>query len=643
MPKPKRRSGQLRLNNKYSPHRERVVWEVPGIVARDIERLKEDFPQVLVEGKIDFEKLRTTLGQAIDKSPDRFTFSWAGKRNAVQILQMPTRATLIPVRGESINFDTTQNAFIEGDNLEVLKLLYKSYFGRVKMIYIDPPYNTGNDFVYPDNFADPLDTYLRISGQRSTEGNLLISNPETSGRFHSSWLTMMYPRLFLARQLLSDDGAIFVSIDDHEVHNLREIMNEVFGEENFVATIVWQRRSTPENRKVFSVAHDYILLYAKQAEIFTLTRNLLPMTQEALDRYRNPDNDPRGPWLSVPAIAQTGHATPAQFYTLKTPSGKLLDPPTGCCWRYTKDKMFKEIEANNIWFGQKGDGVPRIKKFLSEGRQGLTPSTIWRPEEADTNEIGRKELIELFNGKNVFDAPKPVRLVENMLKIATQKDSSDIVLDFFAGSCTTAHAVMKLNADDGGNRRFVMVQLPEPTPLESDARKAGFVTIAEIGKERIRLASKAIEQKGTAKLLGGKPTEQDLSFMVFKLAESNHKPWKGVEERTPERYAGEMREHIDSLVKGWKEENVIYEVAVKEGFGLNSRIEPMKELKTKKTWRVSDPESDLSFLICLDDSIEPSVLKNLNLTKETLFVCRESAINDTVAANLALQCRLKTI
>ena len=618
-------------------------WEVGGVADEELQKLMELFPQVFVEGKVDFERLRATLGAAVDKSPDRFTFSWAGRRNAAQILQLPTRATLFLAKAESSEPDSTHNMFIEGDNLEVLKLLRKPYFGRVRMIYIDPPYNTGNDFIYPDNFADPLETYLQMTKQKSPEGNLLVSNPETSGRFHSSWLTMMYPRLFLAKQLLSDDGAIFVSIDDHEVHNLREVMNEIFGEENFVATIVWQRRSTPENRKVFSVAHDYVLLYAKNAETFALSRNLLPMTEEALSRYKNPDNDSRGPWLSVPAIAQTGHATKSQFYTLRTPSGKMLDPPTGCCWRYTREKMQKEIEAGNIWFGKKGDGVPRIKRFLTDARQGLTPSTIWLPEMAETNEIGRKELVKLFSGKNVFDAPKPVKLIKKMLEIATNRDSADIVLDFFAGSCTTAHAVMELNSEDGGNRRFMMVQLPEPTPTDSDARKAGYENIAEIGKQRIRLAAKSVREKGGAGLVEAKSGNRDLGFTVFKLGESNHRPWRGIGERSPEEFAREMKEHVDSLVKGWKEKDVMAEVALKEGFGLDSSTEVLNEYKENKVWQVKDSESNLSFLICLDDTVRASLLKHLNVSKDSLFFCRESAIDDTIAANLALQCRLKTI
>jgi adenine-specific DNA-methyltransferase len=621
-----------------------VTWEVPGIMEEGIERLRELYPQVFVEGEIDFEKLRTTLRGAIDKSPDRFTFSWAGRRDAVQILQMQTRATLVPSKAESLAYDSTRNLFLEGDNLEVMKLLYKPYFGRIRLAYIDPPYNTGNDFVYQDNYADPLESYLRISGQKSAEGNLLTSNPETSGRYHSAWLTMMYPRLFLARQLLREDGSIWISIDDTEEANLKQICNEIFGEENFVATFIWEKRTTRENRRVFSFNHDLVLCYARDKNLFQASRNLLPLSEEVLERYSNPDKDPRGDWQSVSLNAQAGHATPAQFYKIKTPSGRVLSPPPGRCWSVTEPRLQELIKDNRIWFGQDGDNVPRVKVFLSEADKGLTPQTLWTADEVGTNDSAKKALIDLFSGKSVYETPKPVQLMKRIITIATSPSEGDWIIDFFAGSCTTAHAVMEQNAEDGGNRRFMMIQLPEPTPKDSDARKAGFATIAEIGKERIRLAAKSVtSQHGSQLKVKETGFASDLGFKTFKLAESNHMQWKGVGERTPEKYAEEMKGHIDSLVKGWREENVICEVALKEGFGLDSKMELLKEYKENRVWRVKDSESDMSFQICLDEELNRSLLKRLDVDKESVFICRESAINDTSAANLALQCRLKTI
>ena len=580
--KPKRKSGQFRLNNRVSPPREKVTWEVPGLVESDTEKLKEIFPQVFVEGKVDFEKLRTALGEAIDKSPDRFTFSWAGKRNAVQLLQMQTSATLIPLRETSVDFDGTKNLFIEGENLEALKLLYKPYFGRVKMVYIDPPYNTGSDFVYHDDYADPLHSYLQMTGQKSAEGNLLTSKPETSGRFHSSWLSMIYPRLFLARQLLREDGCVWISIDDTEQANLKLVCNEIFGEENFVATFIWEKRTTRENRRVFSFNHDFILCYARNKDLFQASRNMLPLSEEVLARYSNPDNDPRGDWQSVSLNAQAGHATPAQFYEIKTPSGRILSPPPGRCWSVTKGRMEELIRDNRVWFGADGNNVPRIKVFLSEANKGLTPHTLWSAAEVGTNDSAKKALIELFSGKSVYDTPKPVELMRRIITISTSTTGGDLILDFFAGSCTTAHAVMEQNAIDSGDRHFVMVQIPEATPADSDARKEGFDTISAIGIARLSLAAESVKQQHGLKLKAKEiDSKLDLGFKVFRLAESNYKQWKGVSERTPEKYAEEMKDHIDSLVEGWKEENVAYEVSIKEGFSPNSKFEIAMDDKTR--------------------------------------------------------------
>lgn len=621
-----------------------VATASADFLAEQIARLRELFPEVLTEGKVDFDKLRATLGDLVDDGPERYTFTWAGKRDAIRLLQIPTRATLVPCHEESVDFDATEHLFIEGDNLEVLKLLYKPYFGRVKMIYIDPPYNTGHDFIYPDNYADPLATYLQLTGQQDAEGNLLTSNPETSGRYHSAWLSMMYPRLFLARQLLREDGAAWISIDDVEVSNLRTICNEVFGEENFVATFIWEKRITRENRRVFSFNHDFILCYARNKDLFQVSRNLLPLSEEVLKRYSNPDNDPRGDWQSVSLNAQAGHATLAQFYTITTPRGRKLEPPPGRCWSVTEERLQELIADSRVWFGPDGSNVPRLKVFLSESRRGLTPHTLWKAHEVGTNDSAKKALIELFTGKAVYDTPKPVGLIRRIVQVSSAPSEQDLILDFFAGSSATAQAVLQLNREDGGDRRFIMVQLPEPTPEDSPARRAGYETIADIGEERIRRVIAQMQQEREGQLsLETRETPEDLGFKVFKLAPSNYQLWRGLDEDTPDAYAEQMELFADPLVDGWKVENVIYEVALKEGYGLNFRIETVPAVPGNTIYRVTDPDKEQSFYICLDNALGLENLSALSLEKDHLFICRDVALDDEAAANLALQCRLKTI
>ena len=625
-------------------HGERVSRETPQIVEEQLARLKDIFPEVFSEGKVDFEKLRATLGDLVDDGPERYTFTWAGKRDAIRLLQAPTRATLVPCREESVDFDSTQHLFIEGDNLEVLKLLYKPYYGRVKMIYIDPPYNTGNDFIYPDNYADPLATYLQLTGQQDAEGNLLTSNPETSGRYHSAWLSMMYPRLFLARQLLREDGVVWISIDDVEVSSLRMICNEIFGEENFVATFIWEKRTTRENRRVFSFNHDFVVCYAASKDLFQASRNLLPFSEEALRRYSNPDNDLRGVWQSVSLNAQAGHGTPAQFYTIVTPGGRRIASPAGRCWSVTRSRLEELIADNRVWFGPGGNNVPRLKVFLSEARKGLTPHTLWWAEEVGTNDSAKKALIEIFKGKAVYDTPKPVGLVKRIVQISTSPLGQDVVLDFFAGSCATAEAVLELNGEDDGNRRFIMVQLPEPIAAGSPAREAGYDTITDIGEERIRRVIAKMKQANEGQLpLETRETPEDLGFKVFNLAPSNYRSWSGVDEDKPDAYAQQMGLFTDPLLDGWSAEDIIYEVVLKEGYGLNCRIEPVPSVEGNTVQQVSDPDKEQSFYICLDSDILLSSLTPLNLDKEDVFICRDVALDDEAAANLALQCRLKTI
>ncbi len=615
---------------------ETVERTSPDLVAEQTEQLKCMFPHVFSEGKVDFKKLRAALGDIVDTQPERYNFTWAGKRNATLLLQAPSYATLTPAEDESANFDTTQNLFLEGDNLEVLKLLYKSYSSRVKMIYIDPPYNTGNDFIYPDDFTDPLDTYLRVTRQKDANGNLLTSNPETSGRYHSAWLSMMYPRLFLARQLLREDGVIFVSIDDTEVHNLRMVLNEVFGEENFVTNLVWEKKYSPQNdARWFSDTHDHILVYARNKELWR--PHLLPRTEEANARYQNIDDDPRGPWKGSDLSVKSYSAK--YDYPIQTPSGRIVHPPESRCWAVPEEQFHRLVADNRIWFGPTGNNTPSLKRFLSEVQGGMVAKTLWPREEVGDNQEAKQELKAILSGVDiVFDTPKPVRLMKRMLQLATTRDEGALVLDFFAGSCSLAQAVAELNSEDDGNRRFIMVQLPEPT------NNPQYPTIADIGKERILrvFAKLRDEEKGKLGLTTRKEPE-DLGFRVFKLASSNYKQWKGMDASDPEAYAKQLDMFADPLVENWNPVSVLWEVAVKEGYGLNTSINQLESIKENTVWQVSDPDREQSFLICLDDQLQPVTLSALPLSKEQLFVCRNKALDDTKAANLALQCRLKKI
>lgn len=610
-----------------------VDKESPDLLKESVERLKELFPGIVSEGKIDLSRLRDIIGDEVDERPERYSFTWAGKRDAIRMLQAPSRATLVPTPEESVNFDQTNNIFIEGENLEVLKLLYKSYAGRVKMIYIDPPYNTGQDFIYPDNFADPLDTYLKLTGQKDSEGNLLTSNPETSGRFHSTWLSMLYPRLFYSRQLLCEQGLIFISIDDNEAYNLRVIMNEVFGEENFVGILIWKRRQNVDSRAKTGLSsdHEYLMIYRKNEE------SRLRGQEKDLTKYSNPDNDPRGPWMSAD---MTGLATKEQrpnlHYNLKNPDTGIEYPCPENGWRYSQSTMKRLIEDNRVIWPSLSSGRPRLKKFLND----LTAEFTGLSSILQTvfNTQGTRELKDLFNGKEVMDFPKPVDLLKIVIQQGSIPENEDIILDFFAGSCTTAHAVLDLNREDGGNRRFIMIQLPEPTNNKE------LPTIADIGKERIRRVIKKFKKEKQPKLDFKKnPAIEDLGFKVFKLTESNYKPWKGVEKRNGKDYSETMEMFTDPLAKGWKLVNVIYEVALKEGYSLNIKIDELKGVKANRVYKVTDPEKGQSFMICLDNDLKQASVKVLNLKKDDLFICRDAALTDELAANLALQCKLKNI
>ena len=453
----------------------------------------------------------------MEDAPEAYEFNWVGKQAARAEVLKPIKKTLRPVKEDSVDWDNTQNIYIEGDNLEVLKLLQKSYLGKVKMIYIDPPYNTGNDFVYHDDFAMSADEYAEASGSVDELGNKYIKNMDSNGRFHSDWCSMIYPRLMAARTLLTEDGVIFISIDDNEQKDLKNLCDEVFGCNNFLAQVVWERAYSPINlMKHFSPSHDYILCYAKNID--NAICHGIGRSDEANGRYSNPDNDPRGVWKA--SDLSVGPAVQENIYTITTPSGRNVEPPAGRSWRLSRKAFRERLEDNRIWFGPNGDNVPAMKRFLSELRKtGITPMTIWKHTEVDHSQGATQKLAKLFDGKKYFDYPKPVTLIERCLQLYSDKDS--IILDFFSGSGTTAHAVMQLNAEDGGNRKFIMVQLPEETPEDSEARKAGYKTIPEIAKERIRRAGKKIKEESPLTT-----ADLDTGFRVFRLDEGNYEDVK---------------------------------------------------------------------------------------------------------------------
>ncbi|NLL15517.1 MAG: site-specific DNA-methyltransferase, partial [Fibrobacter sp.] len=507
---------------------ETLKMQTPNRTQNNIERIAQLFPNVITEshdenGKIkkvvDFDLLRQQLSEVlVEDDNERYRLDWPGKKASLLKANMPIKKTLRPCREESVNFDTTENLYIEGDNFEVLKILQESYLGKIKMIYIDPPYNTGNDFIYKDDFKKSKEEYEEELGVEDEDGGKLFRNTDSNGRFHSDWLSMMYERLLVARDLLRDDGVIFISIDDNEVHNLRKICDEIFGEENFIVNFVWEKRTNRENRKEVSYRHDNTLCIAKSRSTGKVIKQL-PMNAKALANYKNFDNDPRGLWKSDPATAQSGHGTNSQFYDLVAPNGRIHKLESGRCWLYTKPVMEEAIRDNRIWFGKDGNGVPRVKTFLEGKDRGLTPETIIFAEQATTNEFAKNQLKELFNGFAVFETPKPIDLIKVLLLISCDEG---IVLDFFAGSAATAHATMQLNAEDGGNRKFIMVQLPEQTDEASEAYKAGFKTIADIGKERIRRAGKKILEELTTKNTKGTKKEEDkIQNDLFNDSENN--------------------------------------------------------------------------------------------------------------------------
>ena len=605
---------------------DKLNMQTTNIVDENIKRIGELFPNCLTErlndeGKpevaIDFDQLRQELSKVIvEGAEERYQFTWPDKRNAIRLANAPTTDTLRPCREESVNFDNTQNLYIEGDNLQVLKLLRENYLGKVKMIYIDPPYNTGNDFVYNDDFSQSTGEYMHNSGQEDEEGNRLVANTESNGRFHTDWLNMIYPRLKVAKDLLSEDGVIFISIDDNESENLKKVCGEIFGATNFVAQMVWQKRTAPDARRIISAGHEYLLVYVKKIELGHDVLNPLPFDANDRARYKNPDNDPNGPWISTDCTAQAGHGTKDQFYDMITPSGRIVKLQSGLCWRYTKRRMEEEIAAGHIWFGTDGQGVPRKKTYLAD-REGKTMWTWWPNTEVGHTQEATKEVAALFEQSGIMDFPKPLRYMKRIIHIASEKDS--IILDFFSGSATTAHAVMQLNAEDGGKRKFIMVQLPEKTDEKSEAYKAGYKNICEIGKERIRRAGKKIKEESPL-------TTQDLDtgFRVLKLDSSNMQDVY----YTPSEF-NEQKLFDDNIKPDRTEEDLLFQTMIELGIELSAKIEK-RSIAGKTVWSVSDGY----LMACFDEEVNETTITEIARQQPYYFVMRDSSLaNDQVADN----------
>ena len=607
---------------------DKLNMQTTNIVDENIKKIGELFPNCLTErlndeGKpevaIDFDQLRQELSKDIvEGAEERYQFTWPDKRNAIRLANAPTTDTLRPCREESVDFDNTQNLYIEGDNLQVLKLLRENYLGKVKMIYIDPPYNTGNDFVYNDDFSQSTGEYMHNSGQEDEEGNRLVTNSESNGRFHTDWLNMIYPRLKVAKDLLSEDGVIFISIDDCEQRNMRILCDEIFGESNFVTQIVWQKiHSIKNDARFFSENHEYALIYARNKEKYKV--ELLPRTAEMNERYKNPDNDPRGPWQSGDLVA-SGERSNGHFIIISPKSGKTFDVPQGKHWVYSESNLKKLVEDNQIWFGEDGNSYKQKKRFLSDVQDGRTASTIWLSEEVGHNQTATREVKHLFDDNKYFDFPKPVSYIKQMLMVSTKNE--DIVLDFFSGSATTAHAVMQLNAEDDGKRKFIMVQLPEATDEKSEANKAGYKNICEIGKERIRRAGKKIKEESPL-------TTQDLDtgFRVLKLDSSNMQDVYYTPAEFNEQKLFDDNIKPDRL--GNDGEDLLFQTMIELGIELSAKIEK-RSIAGKAVWSVSDGY----LMACFDEEVNETTITEIARQHPYYFVMRDSSLaNDQVADN----------
>lgn len=602
---------------------EKMKLETANVAANNVERIRELFPNCITESKdengqlkraINFELLRQMLSEDVVDGKEAYEFTWVGKKASIVEANKPIRKTLRPCKEDSVNWDTTENLYIEGDNLQVLKLLQESYLGKVKLIYIDPPYNTGNDFIYNDDFKMNRDDYAEESGEYDDVGNRMFKNEETAGRYHSDWCSMIYSRLLLVRNLLSDDGVIFISIDDHEQENLKKICDEVFGQENFLAQVIWERAYSPVNlKKHFSESHDYILCYAKLKS--NAVNNGIPRDDEANGRYSNPDNDPRGFWKSSDLMV--GPAVQSNIYEIITPTGRKVLPVPGRSWRVSKESFNEKLKDNRIWFGSDGSGVPSLKRFLCElKKSGITPMTIWKYDEVGHSQDAAQALKKIFDEKLLFDYPKSVELIKRCLQLYT--DSNCYVLDFFSGSATTAHAVMQLNAEDGGSRKFIMVQIPESTSEGSEAYKSGYKTICEIGKERIRRAGQKIlsENEGKEGI-----ENLDIGFRVLKLDDTNMKDVY----YAPQAYTQEMLPTLEENVKEDRTDlDLLFGCLLEWGLPLSLRYS--SEIVDGCTIH---NYNDGDLIACFDAKVPDAVIRHIAKLQPLRAVFRDSSFADS--------------
>lgn len=595
----------------------RFLATTPNFRTEAAKKLAELFPEIVADGQIDTDALEELLNPDLEdeESNEKYEFTWRGKKNSKRIADAPARdTTLIADKDKSKNWDKTKNIYIEGDNLEALKLMQKAYSEKIKVIYIDPPYNTGHDFVYKDKFNDSYENYLKETGQLDDEGNVTTTNRESNGRFHTDWLNMMYPRLKLARNLLTDDGVIFISIDDNEDANLKKVCDEIFGENNFLAQVIWERAYAPVNlKKNFSQSHDYILVYAKNA-LLVETRGI-PRKGEANNRYSNPDNDPRGDWK--PSDLSVGPAVQANVYPVKTPSGRVVEPPAGRSWSLSKKALKERIQDNRIWFGKNGDAVPSMKRFLSELKKtGITPMTIWKYKEVGHSQEATQQLIKLMGGKKYFDYPKPVKLIQRAIQLYSENDS--IILDFFSGSATTAQSAMEQNAEDGGHRKFIMVQLPEKTDKKSVAYKDGYKTIPDIAEERIRRAGEAIQKEHPK-------ADIDTGFKVFKLEKSTIKQW----DENPENFEAQLELIHSPFTQDSTNDQRAEEIAIKSGIDL----ETSPEVDGDNYHFVTDDKEVFAILGNYDENLLEKINKQRKLPNATV-VLREMDNGSEIKFNL---------
>lgn len=619
-----------------------------NILQDRLQKLKVDFPEIFTEGKIDTEKFKATFTDDINFNNERYVLNWAGKSDAFKVLQIPTTATLKPQAEQSVNFDTTENIFIEGENLEVLKVLQKSYYGKIKCIIIDPPYNTGNDsFIYPDSFKEKKAEYEKRIGDKDEEGYLMKEgmfrkNSKDSGHYHSNWLSMMYPRLFLAKNLLREDGVIFVHIDDNEGHNLRMIMNEIFGEENFVGCIVWKKKTNGNNMGLIPPVHDFILVYAKRIEEISESDFGFPLTDEFIKRtYSNPDNDLNGPWTTMDLSAN--HKGP--YFAIKNPvTNEIHYPSEGRYWVFNEAEVLKRIKDGRIIFGKSGNGKPVQKVYLKDRDKKRNKAETWWDKHG-LNADGTKELTDLFKSPKIFSHSKPSVTIKHLVNISTIKNNESIVLDFFSGSGSTAQAVLELNKEDNGNRKFILVQLPEPCDKNSEAYKAGYKTIADISKERIRRVIKKIgyeqaeqqKQKERQSNFSDKPESKqvDLGFKSFKLSPSNFKIWRS-SEINGENLVQQLDAFTNPVREGSEQGNMLFELMLKAGYLLTDKVALRQVRSGKNFYSIKDGE-----LIIAIDRISEDVINEIIALQPKKVITLDILFkdNDQLKTNTVLQMR----